>query len=271
MCWTHASSMAPWLPGVTPGWPALRRSKQRVRSLDNDAPQHTCSATKLPGLHFCSQSRCWQLYWLKTPFLSSSDLHPFPRSRGTRNLLVLGRSSCLLWGRVSEAAISPSQPPKVPSMKLPEQVGSVPLSWPHSLCITKQITHCYTCKYLWLGNCRRHLCILRSALEDRVAGGAYPPGLLRCGGPLHLLSAHSLGLLSCLLEKESTEMNLCDNTRIRSTLKSLVHPQAVPILAYNWKPHTFICPHSKRFTLLPFLPEVFKWQKQKEPIWQGKA
>lgn len=34
-----------------------------------------------------------------------------------------------------------------------------------------------------------------------MAGWAHPPGLLRCGGPLHLLGAHSLGLLSRLLEK----------------------------------------------------------------------
>lgn len=86
------------------------------------------------------------------------------------------------------------------------------------------------------------MCILRSALEDGAAGWAHPPGLLRCGGPSHLLGAHSLGLLSRLLGKESTKLKLCTDTGAGSALKPLVHPRAVPTLVYISKPNTCICP-----------------------------
>lgn len=94
-----------------------------------------------------------------------------------------------------------------------------------------------------------------------MAGWAHPPGLLRCGGPLHLLGAHSLGLLSRLLEKESTKVKLRTDVRAGSALKALVHPQAAPTLAYTSKPHTCICPHRQQrspFTVLPLPPEVSK-------------
>lgn len=83
-----------------------------------------------------------------------------------------------------------------------------------------------------------------------MAGWAHPPGLLRCGGPLHLLGAHSLGLLSRLLEKESTEVKLCTDTGIGGALKPLAHSKAGPTLAYILKPHTCICPHRHEIPLL---------------------
>lgn len=91
-----------------------------------------------------------------------------------------------------------------------------------------------------------------------MAGWAHPPGLLHCGGPLHLLGAHSLGLLSRLLEKESTGVKLCTDTGIGSTLKSLFHPQAVPTLLISESPTPVFVPRGKRSTLLPLLPEVSK-------------
>lgn len=102
-----------------------------------------------------------------------------------------------------------------------------------------------------------------------MAGWVHPPGLLRCGGPSHLLGAHSLGLLSRLLGKESTGVKLCTQLTQQLGHRNSSTGSANTGL-YLKAPHLYLSPQAGDLLCSPFYQKSPSDRNRRNPSGKGR-